>query len=328
MRLMKEKLKSFCAPVYGRKAQLWKRLQEHAAITLRDEDIRAAWHQREQELQENDGKFSAPVVMPGVAAPSEEERALHALTHIPMKTWCEFCQRGKANDLPHRSVQPADRAAELPGLALDFGFANTRGEICDKQTADLFGTILFVVDTTTGYPLAIHTPQKGGSSQKYLVDKVCDFCDFLNLRTLQLRHDSEPAMLDLCRKIKAKRDKSNKTTHLEPTPRYSSASNGRAERTIQTVRKQMVTLRLALEAELKVVITANSPVYAWLARHAAWLIARFAIKLNGRSAYTEVFDSVYRSELLPFGETVLLCEKQRRLPLGQRPLVRTTGRKQ
>jgi hypothetical protein len=75
VRLMKAKLKQYNAPVYGSKEQLWTRLQEHARIATRDEEIRQALDDREKQ------SALAPAVIPGVEPPTDEERALHNLTH-------------------------------------------------------------------------------------------------------------------------------------------------------------------------------------------------------------------------------------------------------
>ena len=128
------------------------------------------------------------------------------------------------------------------------------------------------------------------------------YIDRIGHRKVRLRTDNEPSIMEIAKLVSKKREQE---TVVETTPRYSSASNGRAERTIQTIRKQMVTLKLAAESRYGFKLTAGHAAWGWLARHAAWLIARYHVKLNRRTAYSEVFEEEYRGSLVEWGETVL-----------------------
>ena len=67
---------------------------------------------------------------------------------------------------------------------------------------------------------------------------------------------------------------------------------------MQIVRKQMVSIKLDVEDRYGKTLSTDHALLAWLARHSSWLIARFAVKLNGRSSYADVLDQQYRGELL------------------------------
>ena len=67
----------------------------------------------------------------------------------------------------------------------------------------------------------------------------------------------------------------------------------------------MVTMRLALEDTYHIKLTPSHTVWGWLARHAAWLVARYLVKINNKTAYLEAFDTEYRGEIVPWGETIL-----------------------
>ena len=53
-------------------------------------------------------------------------------------------------------------------------------------------------------------------------------------------------------------------------------------------------------------ITPDMPVWAWIGRHATWLLSRYAVRPSGRTAYEETFDSSYSSEIGVFGESMYM----------------------
>ena len=59
----------------------------------------------------------------------------------------------------------------------------------------------------------------------------------------------------------------------------------RAERTIQTVRRQHITLKLALEAQYTIKLSDAMSVWSWILRHSAWLIERFGVKVRENTLY-------------------------------------------
>ncbi len=99
-------------------------------------------------------------------------------------------------------------------------------------------------------------------------------------------------------------------TLIEATPLYSSASNGRAERMIQTVRRQAVCLKLGVEQHYGHRVTANHTLWPWLIRHAAWSQARFHVKANRKTSYEDVYDTSYISPVVPIAETVIFRESR------------------
>ena len=42
-------------------------------------------------------------------SPSEHERKIHRLTHVPFAPWCEFCTSGKARQDHHRRDQSSEK---------------------------------------------------------------------------------------------------------------------------------------------------------------------------------------------------------------------------
>jgi hypothetical protein len=216
--------------------------------------------------------------------------------------------------LPRHGLKFVADERGVPEVVLDFGWFTT-GQAEDPGTnATDFATTLVVADNDTGYPYAVSCPEK--TVTPYLVHVICKFLTLMRHRKLRLKTDNEPAVLALAQAVAKARLPDE--TLFDQTPLYSSASNGRAERTIQTVRRQAVCIRLDLERRYGMTIDSNHPVWPWLVRHAAWTQARFHVKSNGRTCFQELHDSHYKSELVPFGETVLF--------MMQRDIAKVTGR--
>ena len=58
--------------------------------------------------------------------PSQEEVEAHMLTHVPYRSWCKRCVRGKAKGKPHfRTGAGGD---DVPCVALDYMYM-----MCDQE---------------------------------------------------------------------------------------------------------------------------------------------------------------------------------------------------
>ena len=54
------------------------------------------------------------------AKPSKEEVDEHMVTHLPFRSWCPHCVRGKSKGKPHGKATQGNR--EIPTVALDYTF--------------------------------------------------------------------------------------------------------------------------------------------------------------------------------------------------------------
>jgi hypothetical protein len=155
---------------------------------------------------------------------------------------------GKARDHPHRGLTLEQPIRGDPLVVLDYGnfdTDDTTGKtVEDPEAPDRLATTLIMCDDDSGYPYAVSTPTKAVSP--YLTTCATKFITLLRHEGIRLRTDNEPAIVKLAEQVAKAREP--KTTMLEQTPLYSSASNGRAERTIQTVRRQSVTMKLDLQS--------------------------------------------------------------------------------
>ena len=121
---------------------------------------------------------------------------------------------------------------------------------------------------------------------------------------LRLRTDAEPAIRSVAAVLMQRRRPGD--TILEVTPVASSSSLGAAERWAQELAGLVRTLILDAERRWGARIRANSPLFAWAVRHAAFLYNRFQVRSTGTTPFEQVHHRMYCSKLLPFGAPVML----------------------
>ncbi len=66
-----------------------------------------------------------PVRIPNPLQPSQEEIDEHELTHLPFRSWCRHCVRGKGRVADHTSKVREDGT---PELHLDYCFMKSEGD--------------------------------------------------------------------------------------------------------------------------------------------------------------------------------------------------------
>ena len=300
---MKTRLKQLGAPVYGDKDFLWKRLQEYehrasAELAYQHELTRAAEERREAQGEHPARMLVAPT------PPTELEMQMHSMTHIPAKPWCPLCIRGKATMAPHRAVLPSEREKEIPAIAIDFMYLKSDGGGTEDSSA-AWSTTLVAIDKSISYPLAIAVDGKGAKNGPYMARAVIMLMKQLCHKKVGLRHDGEPAMVELASRIQTARKQHGLDIVLQKVPEYSHQSNGSVEKANDLVQKQVRTLRFDLEERAGLTMLPTSPVWTWMVRHSAWTLARYAVKANGRTARQDGFATDYRGEICPFGEVVM-----------------------
>ena len=236
------------------------------------------------------------------AAPTEDEKARHALTHLPFAAWCGDCVRGRGADAAHER-QPSRLDAVRPLIALDYFYQGDGDERADVAPC------LAAVDASTGMLFATRCSRKGDCS--YTAKALASWLRELGHPRFDLQSDGEPAakkVIELTRARLAELGGDMPHITLRTSPVESHASNGHVERAIRTVRGLARTFLEQLARETGVTATApNSPWVAWALRHAAWLHSRFHQRRDAGSltAFERLRNYRYARPLLQFGETVL-----------------------
>ena len=64
--------------------------------------------------------------------PTREERMRHEATHLPYRSWCPTCVRGRGRNAPHRRVVEREHDG-VPKMCMDYFFLGSEGERADES---------------------------------------------------------------------------------------------------------------------------------------------------------------------------------------------------
>ena len=90
--------------------------------------------------------------------PTKAEREQHEITHMPYRSWCEHCVRGKAVGGHHHRRIPEDMEGRIPMISMDYMYMRT--SISDDGDHDTM-PILVIRDMGTRMIFSFAVPQKG-----------------------------------------------------------------------------------------------------------------------------------------------------------------------
>ena len=177
-------------------------------------------------------------------APSKEIQARHNLTHLPYAPWCPWCVMGRRANSPHFRSSGSDRS--LPLFVADYAFVRNRE---DEVTCKLLVGKLY----PSRKVLACVVDSKG-VVDPYGVNRVAAFFRESGLTHFEaqswvVKSDQETSILALL-KAAIKKSGRNGTIVPEASAVSESASNARAERTVQAVEDLLRMHKHALEARI------------------------------------------------------------------------------
>ena len=125
--------------------------------------------------------------------PSRQEVQEHMKTHIPCRSLCAHCVRGRGRNDPRRSGGGRG-TRDHPHLAMDNGFlkASNHDDPADQGS----NPILIGAEAKYGLALAMAVPGKGNAAP-WIAKRVADWLDWLGSQKVTLMCDNEPANLAL-----------------------------------------------------------------------------------------------------------------------------------
>ena len=162
----------------------------------------------------------APKVAKDPGQPSAQEIADHAVTHLPYRSWCPHCVRGKGRNFAHFMAAAAER--EIPVLAADYCFMCGDG-------SDLESPVLVMADTATAMIFAHAVDRKGADAE--VMNLIMADMEVLGHREIVFKTDQEPAMKAIQEHVAARRP----GIKLENSPVEESQANGVVENAILRV---------------------------------------------------------------------------------------------
>lgn len=235
------------------------------------EEEKLAYYEVAQRLFAENRREAVPLKTPKLLNRHEQE--LHQLTHPPFQPWCQQCVATRSKEDPRTKEDQGDRKDRgRPVISFDYGFTYTSGMPEDRQ----WGTALYVAESESKATLCIPVQAKGSASLKQVTEELTRFSmQVCNTQPIIFQSDGERATRQILRAIQHARTTLGMTTEIRTTSRDQHASNGQAERTVQSVRKLANTLRQFAEEKTGVKLTGDMHCYPWSFRHAAWLMLRY-----------------------------------------------------
>ena len=245
-------------------------------------------------------------VPPSVSA---EVRAERELTHLPFRSWCESCIKGKANEDFHRKREE-EKKEDVARFCVDYCFftkalaqdsATTNFKDLKEERPDSTA-VLVCRDQKSGALFAGVANSKGPGDvySNALALEGMKFCGHPDVLVVS---DTEPAIKSVAENLVKNYPKKAVS---QPVPKGDPQANGAAERAVLELSNQVRTLKVAFEARYPTIkVTETSTVFPWMVRHAAWLCTRYGVKQDGRTAYERLRNRGYKGEVAECGEVVL-----------------------
>ena len=216
----------------------------------------------------------------------------HQIAHVPFRSWCAHCVRGKA----HSTAHPRSAGEKLPDrrqtIAMDYFFLGKKEESSMP--------ILGVVEEATLRSFSITLPCKGLEHQ-YNLAALMKAIKVLGVQFGVLKSDTE-------RSIVALRDAALgqfPNMSYENATKGESQSNGLIESMIGKLEGQVRTLKSALQERYDVEINPKHPILPWLVDYAGVTLSRSQRGADGRTPYERSTGKPWRIQVPEFGECVL-----------------------
>jgi hypothetical protein len=247
----------------------------------------------DDEVEEEEANVARPLRDP--RAPSAAERAAHAATHLPFRSWCAECVAGRRDNPAHRRINnEEDEKGGVPEIAMDYCFIR-------REEEEQVLTVLVLKDRASRAVQAIRVERKGAEDEA-TCDRVLECVRRFGYQgRILMKTDNEPAILSLKSKIMEKL--ANGAIAVEP-PVHESESNGSVENGVKLIKGLLRVHLLALERKVGARFPTAHPVIAWLIEHVADIATKYLQGVDGRTGYERLYGKKVHEECLEFGERI------------------------
>ena len=220
--------------------------------------------------------------VPAPVLPSKAEVESHNVSHLPFRSWCSACVRGRGLPLGHRRVDTKTKEAEqIPTVSVCYMFF---WQPEDRANDTL--PVVIVRDRKSRGVWSHPIPSKA-PARALMAD-----LDFMVYKRIVLKSDQEPSIVALCDAIN--------------TGWHESKRNGEVGRAVQSVHGLARTLKDFLEQQSGITLESRSPLLAWLVEQCSNLLLLFhkGEPHDGHTAYMRLRGKPWRVEQPSFGECV------------------------
>jgi hypothetical protein len=118
-------------------------------VSLEDEEDKDA----DQDVEDfEEAKVRAKIAP---KAPTKQERLDHDATHLPYRSWCKHCVRGRGRNTPHRAAKDEKEENQVCKVSMDYFFLGQKDEEAGRNP------LIVMLEEETGNRYARAVPQKG-----------------------------------------------------------------------------------------------------------------------------------------------------------------------
>ena len=170
--------------------------------------------------------------------PTKAEREEHEKTHLPFRSWCRHCVRGRGKEMPHRSS-----SEETVGPEMSFDFFFLGDEDGSKSM-----TVLMAIERATRMKMCTPVPSK--STGEFVARRILAFMKETGCKygDMVVKSDQEKAIVAILEKVgKLRSAEGGGRMIFENSPVADSQGNGLVERAIQSSEGMVRVLRSQLE---------------------------------------------------------------------------------
>ena len=290
--------------------------------------------------------------LPSPKGMTAANRAVHDLTHLPYEPSCEICVSCRRPNSHHRTVSKSERS--VPLLVGDYAFPKHSDDVEPLTVLvvrvypyKLFMTCVvpckgrdpLVVDRLVRFIKECGLTQFTFRSDREpaimaMMDEACSLSGRNGKRDMAISESEAIAHTQLVEGDKVIDDPDvADEPHVENGPEISSThtaapelthpgesqTNGLAERSVGIFEDHFRTIKAALEIKLKQRLPSAHPITAWIVEHTAWLLNKFHLGADARTAYGRLHGREGRERICEFGEVVMwFVPKKMRAKLDQR----------
>ena len=261
-----------------------------------------------------------PKVMSAPKELTPHQKARHFISHLPYDPSCEICVACRRPNDPHSLSHESSRT--IPLLVGDFGYMR---DSKDDDNATILVLKLYPFRLNFACVVASKGPDP------LIVSRISKWLTDSGLMHFAYRSDKEPSIVAMIQQAcaMAGRNGVHVKTLEDDEAEYSdtpdstvpidramvavpehnhpgeSQSNGLSERSIQEVVGQIRTIKMSTESRLGARIPVGHPQMSWLTEHSAYLLNRFQLGTDGRTAYGRMHGKESTQKICVFGERVL-----------------------
>ena len=222
--------------------------------------------------------------------PSDAERRAHEIHHMPYRSWCEYCVRGRGKESPHLSRY--EQGNDIPVVQMDYAFLH---ETSDKEAKVTF---LTMVDNSSGQMVAMAVQKKG--HVKFVESFLLKSLESFGVTgEMVLQTDEETGPTDNTWQLREKRQSSS-----DKLPRKAANQTRTLNEHTKSVEAMVRTMKEVIEDTAHNRLSATDNIASWMIRHAEFFQTRFSVGKDVKKPLKRRHHKYYTSQLLPFGSAV------------------------